>query len=49
MSQKLTEQEVVRRDNLQKIIELGINPYPNETFDMKKVMISLKKLFLLEG
>jgi len=32
MSQKLSEQELVRRDNLQKIKELGINPYPNETF-----------------
>ncbi len=32
MAQKLSEQEIVRRDNLQKIIDLNINPYPNETF-----------------
>ena len=27
---QLSEQEIVRRDNLQKIIDLGINPYPSE-------------------
>jgi len=29
---QLSEQEVVRREALQKIIEMGINPYPAETF-----------------
>ncbi len=29
---QLTEQEMVRRDNLQKIKELGIDPYPPEAF-----------------
>jgi lysyl-tRNA synthetase class 2 len=29
---QLTEQEIVRRDNLQKIKELGIDPFPPEAF-----------------
>lgn len=29
---QLSEQEIVRRENLQKIIELGINPFPPEAF-----------------
>ncbi|MEO1263357.1 MAG: lysine--tRNA ligase [Bacteroidota bacterium] len=29
---KLTEQEIVRRDNLQKIKELGVDPYPPELY-----------------
>ena len=32
MSQQLSEQEVIRRENLQKMQELGINPYPSATF-----------------
>jgi len=32
MSRQLSEQEQIRRDNLQKIIDMGINPYPNETY-----------------
>ena len=31
---QLTEQEVVRRETLQKIIDLGINPFPAEKFDV---------------
>ena len=31
---QLSEQEIVRRENLQKIIELGINPYPPEGWDV---------------
>lgn len=34
MSQQLSEQEIVRRENLQKMIDLGINPYPSETYDI---------------
>jgi len=30
----LSEQEIIRRDNLQKIKELGINPYPPEKFEV---------------
>lgn len=31
---KLTEQEIVRRDNLQKIKDLGVDPYPPEAFEV---------------
>ncbi len=34
MARQLSEQEQVRRDALQAIIDLGINPYPPETFDV---------------
>ena len=32
MSLNLNEQELIRRENLQKMIEMGINPYPSSTF-----------------
>ena len=32
MSTQLSEQEQIRRDNLQSIIDLGINPFPSELF-----------------
>ena len=32
--QQLSEQEIVRRENLQKIRDLGIDPYPPEQFDV---------------
>ncbi len=34
MSAHLSEQEIVRRENLQKVIDLGINPYPSEQYDV---------------
>lgn len=34
MSQKLSEQEIIRRENLEKIRELGIDPYPGAAFDI---------------
>lgn len=34
MAQPLSEQEVVRRENLQKIIDLGIDPFPSQEFDV---------------
>ncbi len=34
MSNPLSEQEQVRRENLQKMIEAGVNPYPSETFEL---------------
>jgi lysyl-tRNA synthetase class 2 len=30
----LNEQEIIRRDNLEKIIELGVNPYPPQGFEI---------------
>ena len=34
MSQQLSEQEIIRRESLQKLRDLGINPYPAEKFDV---------------
>ena len=34
MSQELSEQEIQRRNNLEKLIEAGINPYPAELFEV---------------
>ncbi len=34
MERHLSEQEIIRRENLNKIIEMGINPFPNETFEI---------------
>ncbi len=34
MAQNLSEQELVRRDNMQKLIDLGINPYPGSSVDI---------------
>ena len=52
----LTEQEVVRRDNLRKIEELGINPFPAEQFyvthlaaDVKAELCSFQSSILSEG
>jgi len=34
MHRELSEQEIVRRESLQKLLELGINPYPSELFEV---------------
>lgn len=39
---KLTEQEIIRRENLQKIIELGIDPYPADTFEVNATSEGIK-------
>ena len=38
----LTEQEIVRRENLQKIIDLGINPYPADLYDVNSTSKEIK-------
>ena len=38
----LTEQEKVRRESLQKIIELGIDPYPPEAFEVTATAAEIK-------
>ncbi len=43
MSRELSEQEIVRRESLQKLIELGINPYPAELFDVNNNSVNIKK------
>ena len=40
---QLTEQEIVRRENLQKIIDLGINPFPAEQFEVNATAAVVKK------
>ena len=43
MSRVLLEQEIVRRESLQKLRELGINPYPGELFDVNNSSVNIKK------
>lgn len=43
MSRPLSEQEVVRRESLQKLIDLGINPYPSELFEVNVSAKEIKK------
>jgi lysyl-tRNA synthetase class 2 len=41
----LTEQEQIRRDSLNELIRLGINPYPPETFPVNSKSDEIKKNF----
>ncbi|MDC3030029.1 lysine--tRNA ligase [Flavobacteriales bacterium] len=43
MHRVLSEQEIVRRESLQKLLELGINPYPSELFDVNVSATEIKK------
>ncbi len=45
MTRKLSEQELVRRENLQKIRDLGINPYPSELFDVNALASTIRSNF----
>ena len=40
-----SEQELVRREKLKKIIDLGINPYPAETFPVSHLAVEIKENF----
>lgn len=40
---QLSEQEIVRRENLQKLIELGVNPYPPESFEVNVTAQEIKR------
>ncbi|MEI6172679.1 MAG: lysine--tRNA ligase [Bacteroidota bacterium] len=42
MSNGLTEQETIRRNSLNEIIRLGINPYPPETFEVNTRAADIK-------
>ena len=44
----MSEQEIVRRESLQKLLELGINPYPSELFDVNVSANEIKKNYKLE-
>ena len=45
----LSEQEIVRRQNLQKIIDLGINPYPPELYPVNAYAADIKRDFKPEA
>jgi len=42
---QLSEQEVVRREALQKIIDMGINPYPAATFEVNSTSVEVVENF----
>ena len=46
MDIELSEQEIVRRESLQKLIELGINPYPADTFDVNNTSEKIKNNYV---
>ena len=43
----LSEQEINRRENLKKLIELGIDPFPSETFEVNATAEEIKHNFNL--
>jgi lysyl-tRNA synthetase class 2 len=43
MSRELSEQEIVRRESLQKLKELGVNPYPADLFEVNVSAAGIKK------
>ncbi len=43
MSHHLSEQEIVRRESLQKIREMGVDPYPPELFDVTAFAADIKQ------
>ena len=45
----LSEQELIRRENLKGIIDLGINPYPSQTFEVSHSSKYLKSNFKEES
>ena len=42
MKNNLSEQELVRRESLEKLIEIGINPYPAEEFKINSSSNNIK-------
>ena len=45
---ELSEQELVRRDKLNKIKEMGIDPYPEELFPVSYYSIDSKNEFKID-
>ncbi|MGA3013981.1 MAG: lysine--tRNA ligase [Bacteroidales bacterium] len=45
MSQVLSEQELIRRNSLNELLKLGINPYPPDTFEVTAHASEIKKKF----
>ena len=46
MDRQLSEQEIVRRESLQKLIKLGIDPYPADTFDVNNTSEKIKNNYV---
>ncbi len=45
MSTQLSEQEVIRRENLQKLIDAGVNPYPAENYEINAKALEITEKF----
>lgn len=43
--QNLSEQEIIRRNSLAEIVQLGINPFPHEAFDVNTNSLQIKSRF----
>jgi len=48
MSKQLSEQELIRRENLQAIIDLGVNPYPSQSFPVNVKAREVRENFTQE-
>ena len=46
MNKELSEQEIVRRESLQQLRALGINPYPADMFDINNTSINIKNNYV---
>ena len=48
MAQGLSEQEMIRRNSLNELLRLGINPYPPDTFEVTAHSEEIKKKFAVD-
>ena len=49
MVKELSEQEIVRRESLQKLRELGINPYPANMFNVNNSSLNIKNSYVKDS
>jgi lysyl-tRNA synthetase class 2 len=49
MQEHLSEQEIIRRENLQKIIDLGVEPYPSSLYPVNSYATDIKEKFTEEN
>ena len=45
MTRVLSEQELVRRESLQKLRDLGVDPYPADLFDVNTTSKQIKEKY----
>ena len=45
MNKEFSEQEIVRRESMQKLIDLGIDPYPAALFDINSDSVTIKSTY----